>query len=70
MPRDKLPLSAVKAPVFWLLLVIAGSWLPAANTNSSQNRLNMCVDCHTDAKKIKSLYTPPDVEIKVEEGEG
>jgi hypothetical protein len=29
-----------------------------------------CVGCHTDETKIKSLYVPPEVEFKIEEGEG
>jgi len=29
-----------------------------------------CVRCHTDEARIKSLYVPPKLEFKVEEGEG
>lgn len=29
-----------------------------------------CIECHTDEKKIKSLYVPPKIEFKEEEGEG
>lgn len=29
-----------------------------------------CVRCHTDELRIKSLYKPPKIEFKVEEGEG
>lgn len=29
-----------------------------------------CIDCHTDKEKIKSLFKPPKIDFKVEEGEG
>ncbi len=29
-----------------------------------------CVTCHTDAEKIRSLYTPPKIEFEFDEGEG
>ena len=70
MPKGNSPLSAAKAPFIWLVLVLGASCFLASPAIFSQNRISMCVDCHTDAQKIKSLYTPPDVEIKVEEGEG
>jgi hypothetical protein len=29
-----------------------------------------CITCHSDEQKIKSLYIPPKIEFKKEEGEG
>jgi hypothetical protein len=29
-----------------------------------------CIKCHTDAEKIRSLYIPPKIEFKQDEGEG
>ncbi|OQY53723.1 MAG: hypothetical protein B6245_22500 [Desulfobacteraceae bacterium 4572_88] len=31
---------------------------------------NTCVKCHTDEQKIRSLYMPPKIEFREEEGEG
>ena len=31
---------------------------------------NTCVQCHTDEQKIRSLYVPPKIEFREEEGEG
>jgi hypothetical protein len=41
-----------------------------ADTTGSTDQESSCVQCHTNAQKIRSLYVPPKIDFKQDEGEG
>jgi hypothetical protein len=62
---QKISMRTVLITMAVLLFLSAGPTAPPAAGDGSS-----CVECHTNPKKIKSLYTPPKINFVVEEGEG
>ena len=59
-----------KHTVILTMMVLLISVSFARNVYPLKDDMNSCMKCHTDAKKIKSLYIPPKIEFKELEGEG
>ncbi|NDV19837.1 hypothetical protein GO013_10435 [Pseudodesulfovibrio sp. JC047] len=56
--------------MYWIRITSTLLFLPLLSFFTPSSVLaSGCLDCHTDAAKIKELYTPPTVEFKVDEGE-
>jgi uncharacterized protein YxeA len=62
--------SDMKATTFILTITAVIIFSVTTEKADSTDPKNSCVQCHTNAKKIQSLYVPPKIEFKQDEGEG
>ncbi|QTA92435.1 Uncharacterized protein dnm_085150 [Desulfonema magnum] len=66
-------MSRIKAHLFvfaTIFLVVFVCFICLVKNVYSLKNVNGCIECHTDEKKIRSLYMPPKINFKAEEGEG